>query len=168
MGECCRQVKAEEVSNSGNEIHQTTYKDFLDCTYNALFLTCPLHKEGQCQPVAKFRLFLSILSKCLQQQKVKQIRNLHGNHKFHDASIPTVSPVHPCAAVALHVHAIQRKRRWGNEVVEEQEGFGPKDERVAMFPVFEANFDIRFEISNLNYPGMYLNVAILVASETMV
>ena len=28
LGECCRQVEAEEVSNSRNKIHQTMYKDF--------------------------------------------------------------------------------------------------------------------------------------------
>ena len=28
LGECCRLFEAEEVSNSRNKIHQTTYKDF--------------------------------------------------------------------------------------------------------------------------------------------
>ena len=28
FGKCCRQVEAEEVSNSRNKIHQTTYKEF--------------------------------------------------------------------------------------------------------------------------------------------
>ena len=36
-----------------------------------------------------------------------------------------------------------------------------------MIVVFDANFDLRFEISNLNYPGMYMFVAILVACEAM-
>ena len=38
------------------------------------------------------------------------------------------------------------------------EGNGTKDERAAMMVVFEANFDLRFEISNLNYPGTYVHV----------
>ena len=38
------------------------------------------------------------------------------------------------------------------------EGNGPKDERAAMMVVSEANFDLRFEFSNLNYPGTYVHV----------
>ena len=37
-----------------------------------------------------------------------------------------------------------------------------------MIVVSEANFDLRFEISKLNYPGRYMYVAILVASGAMV
>ena len=33
--------------------------------------------------------------------------------------------------------------------------------------VSEANFDLKFEISNLNYTGLYVYIAILVASEAM-
>ena len=33
LGECIRQVEAEEVSNSRNKIHQTTYKDFFRAVY---------------------------------------------------------------------------------------------------------------------------------------
>ena len=33
--------------------------------------------------------------------------------------------------------------------------------------VSEANFDLKFEISNLNYTGLYVQIAILVASEAM-
>ena len=33
LGECCRQVETEEVSNSRNKIHQTTYKDFFRALY---------------------------------------------------------------------------------------------------------------------------------------
>ena len=36
-----------------------------------------------------------------------------------------------------------------------------------MIVVLEANFDVKFEISNLNYPGLYVYIAILVASEAM-
>ena len=32
----------------------------------------------------------------------------------------------------------------------------------------DANFDVKFEISSLNYPGMTVHVAVLVASEAMV
>ena len=34
--------------------------------------------------------------------------------------------------------------------------------------VSEANFDLRFEISNLNYPGLYVYIAVLEAAEAMV
>ena len=37
-----------------------------------------------------------------------------------------------------------------------------------MILVLEAYFDLRFEISSLNYPGMTVHVAVLVASEAMV
>ena len=37
------------------------------------------------------------------------------------------------------------------------EGNGPTDERAAMIVVSEANFDLRFEISNLNYSGTYVH-----------
>ena len=37
-----------------------------------------------------------------------------------------------------------------------------------MIVVLEANFDLKFEISNLNYPGLYVYIAIIVASEAMV
>ena len=33
LGESCRQVEAEEMSNSRNTIHQTTYKDFFWALY---------------------------------------------------------------------------------------------------------------------------------------
>ena len=33
--------------------------------------------------------------------------------------------------------------------------------------VSEANFDLKFEISNLNYTGLYVYIAILVAPEAM-
>ena len=33
LRECCRQVKAEVVSNSRNKIYQTTYKDFFSALY---------------------------------------------------------------------------------------------------------------------------------------
>ena len=33
LGECCRQVEAEEVSNSRNKIHQTMYQDFFRALY---------------------------------------------------------------------------------------------------------------------------------------
>ena len=33
LGECCRQVEAEEVSKSRNKIHQTMYKDFFRALY---------------------------------------------------------------------------------------------------------------------------------------
>ena len=36
-----------------------------------------------------------------------------------------------------------------------------------MIVVSEANFDLKFEISNLNYLGLYVYIAILVASEAM-
>ena len=32
-----------------------------------------------------------------------------------------------------------------------------------MIVVSEANFDLKFDISNLNYPGLYVHIAILVA-----
>ena len=35
LGECCRQVEAEEVSNSRNKIHQTMYKDFFSGSLGA-------------------------------------------------------------------------------------------------------------------------------------
>ena len=35
------------------------------------------------------------------------------------------------------------------------EGNCPKDERAAI--MVEANFDLRFEFSNLNYPGTYVH-----------
>ena len=47
----------------------------------------------------------------------------------------------------------------------ELEGNGPTDERAAMMVVSVANFDLKFDISNLNYPGLYVYIAILVASE---
>ena len=39
------------------------------------------------------------------------------------------------------------------------EGNGPIDEGAAMMVVSETNFDLRFEFSNLNYPGSYVHVA---------
>ena len=33
LGECCRQVEADEVSNSRNKIHQTMYKQFFRALY---------------------------------------------------------------------------------------------------------------------------------------
>ena len=36
-----------------------------------------------------------------------------------------------------------------------------------MIIVSQANFVLKFEISNLNYPGLYVCIAILVASEAM-
>ena len=48
------------------------------------------------------------------------------------------------------------------------EGNGPIDERAAMIVVLEANFVLKFEISNLNYPDLYVCIAILVAFEAMV
>ena len=33
LGECCRQVEAEDVSNSGNKIHQTTYQPLFPPLY---------------------------------------------------------------------------------------------------------------------------------------
>ena len=42
--------------------------------------------------------------------------------------------------------------------IEKLEGNGPKDERAAMMVVSEANFDLRFEFSNLNYPGTCVHV----------
>ena len=36
-----------------------------------------------------------------------------------------------------------------------------------MIVVLEANFDLKFEISNLNYPGLYVYIVLLVASEVM-
>ena len=44
---------------------------------------------------------------------------------------------------------------------------GPTDERAAIIVVSEANFDLKFETSNLNYPSLYVYIAILVASEAM-
>ena len=48
------------------------------------------------------------------------------------------------------------------------EGNGPKDERAAIIVLWEANFDLGFEISNLNYPGLYVYIAVLEAAEAMV
>ena len=48
-----------------------------------------------------------------------------------------------------------------------QEGNGPIDERAAMTAISEADFDLRFEISRLNYPDKNVYVATLVASEAM-
>ena len=39
--------------------------------------------------------------------------------------------------------------------------------RQQLIVVSEANFDLKFEISNLNYPGLYVYIALLVASEVM-
>ena len=50
----------------------------------------------------------------------------------------------------------------------EIEGNGLTDELAAMIVVLEANFDLKFEISNLNYPGLYVYIAILEAAEAMV
>ena len=33
LGECCRQVEAEELSNSRNKIHQTTYQPLFPALY---------------------------------------------------------------------------------------------------------------------------------------
>ena len=52
-------------------------------------------------------------------------------------------------------------------VASKLEGNGPTDERAAMIVVSDAIFDLRFEIGNLNYPGRYMYIAILVASEAM-
>ena len=49
----------------------------------------------------------------------------------------------------------------------EQEGNGPIVERAALIVVSDANFDVKFEISNLKYPDRYMYVAILVAFEAM-
>ena len=49
----------------------------------------------------------------------------------------------------------------------EQEGNGPIDERAAMIVVSDANFDVKFEISNLKYPDRCMYVAILVACKAM-
>ena len=51
---------------------------------------------------------------------------------------------------------------------EKLEGNGPIDKRAAMMVVSEANFDLRFEFSNLNYPGLYVYIAVLEAAEAMV
>ena len=56
----------------------------------------------------------------------------------------------------------------GKKIVLKLEGNGPTDERAAMIVVLEANFDLKFEISNLNYPSLYVYIALLVASEVMV
>ena len=39
------------------------------------------------------------------------------------------------------------------------EGNGPIDERATVVEVSVANFNLVFEISNLNYPGIYVHVA---------
>ena len=44
------------------------------------------------------------------------------------------------------------------KAIQELEGNGPIDERAAMMVVSEANFDLRFEFSNLNYPGTCVHV----------
>ena len=40
-----------------------------------------------------------------------------------------------------------------------QEGNGPLDERATMAIILEVIFGLRFEISNLNYPGIHVHVA---------
>ena len=45
MRECCRQVEAEEVSNSRNKIHQTTYKPFSESLYVCKGLRNPINSE---------------------------------------------------------------------------------------------------------------------------
>ena len=40
----------------------------------------------------------------------------------------------------------------------EQEGNGPLNERATMAMIFEVIFGLRFEISNLNYPGIHVHV----------
>ena len=42
---------------------------------------------------------------------------------------------------------------------EKLEGNGPIDERATVVEVSVANFNFIFEISNLNYPGIYVHVA---------
>ena len=39
------------------------------------------------------------------------------------------------------------------------EGNGPIDERATVVEVSEPNLKLIFEISNLNYPGIYVHVA---------
>ena len=41
----------------------------------------------------------------------------------------------------------------------ELEGNGPIDKRATVVEVSVANFNFIFEISNLNYPGIYVQVA---------
>ena len=47
----------------------------------------------------------------------------------------------------------------GKKIVLKLEGNGPTDERAAMIVVLEANFDLKFKISNLNYPSTDVHVA---------
>ena len=42
LRECCRQVEAEVISNSRNNIHHTTYKEI----FSALYLTCDQVHHG--------------------------------------------------------------------------------------------------------------------------
>ena len=64
-------------------------------------------------------------------------------------------------------HTVQYWSSFHLRVVGKLEGNGPTDERAAIIVVSEANFDLKFEISNLNYPGLSVHIAIIVASEAM-
>ena len=47
-GDCCRQVEAEEVSNSRKKIHQTTYKDFFWALYTIKCISASPMNRSKC------------------------------------------------------------------------------------------------------------------------
>ena len=58
LGECYRQVEAEEESNSRNQIHQTTYKDFFGALYRAMKLVLTLNRMNSSPTVSQPRASL--------------------------------------------------------------------------------------------------------------